>query len=291
MLMKRPVTAQVDEYLEYCKFKRRFTESTMRTKKQSIYKFLNDHPKLKDLRQLTNDQFDEWCQSMVRLGKAGKTVNNYADHVTGCLSFLQNKRGEKLKLRLEAIERCEEDPADTPHFTDKQIEAIKEHCHGLRGLLLISLIFESALRIDEVNKLKVENIEDQTITIVGKGRKKRTVFMLPETRKLLDTWLLLTDVTKGYIFPSPTKFGEPLSVQQLRQSINDPIRSAGFEEGSAHAIRRGSLTTLLERGLSLQDTAIYAGHSNPETTLKHYYKVKKQQLGDRVAQAFATTGV
>lgn len=281
------IKTQTQEYLHYCEFNRRFTPDTLRTKRQTINKFLTDHPRLTDFRKLTNEELDIWLTDMVKAGKAGKTVNNYGDHVMACLRYLQNKRGEKLRIRLEAVERCEEDPAGAPHFSHGEVEQIKSACQGPREFLLVSLIFESALRIQEVNNLKVENIKDCEITIVGKGRKKRTVFMLEETRKLLDQWMLITSIEEGYIFPSPMKFGDSLSVQQVRSSINAPIRRAGFETGSAHAIRKASLTTLLDRGLSLQDTALYAGHSNPQTTLKHYYLVKNKELGSRVTQAFA----
>lgn len=287
MGIKKPVATQVKEYLEYCEFKRRFTADTMRTKRQSIQKFRDEHPKLKDLRQLTNEQFDAWCQKMVRLGKTGKTVNNYADHVIACLKYLQNTRGQKLRLRLEAVERCEEDSTDTPHFNAKEIKLIKQECQGLRELLLVSLILDSGMRIKEVNNLKLENLDGLTITIVGKGRKKRPVFILPETRDLLDRWVILADIAKGHVFPSPTKFGDSLSVQQVRWSINAPIRRAGFEEGSAHAVRRGAITGWLNNGMKLQDVTKMAGHTSPETTLKHYYKVTNKELGERYAQAMS----
>lgn len=280
-----PILGQVEDYLRWCEFKARMTPSTMKSKKQSINKFIAEHPKLSDLRRLTNRELDDWCTSMVAAGKTGKTVNGYADHVTGCLRFLQNKRGEKLALRLEAIDRVDEDEVDVPYFTEAEIKKIKKACSGLRDLLLVSLIFESALRIHEVAKLQVENIEGQMIRIRGKGRKLRTTFILPATHELLDRWLLLAGINQGYVFPSPTKFDAPLSAQQIRWSINSPIRRAGFETGSAHALRRSAITAALDHGLSLQDTAKWAGHSDPRTTLKHYYKVTAEQLGKRHAKA------
>lgn len=288
-MSKKPIEEQVSAYLHYCEYKRRFTASTMQSKKQTLYRFMRENSNLKDLRRLTNEQFDNWCANLVKEGKAGKTVNSYADHITACLRFLQNKRCEKVRLRLEALERCEEDPPETVYFTADNIAKIKEYCNNLRESLLVSLLFDSALRLNELTNLRVENIEAMSITIVGKGRKKRTVFILPETRDLLDKWLIIAGVTEGYIFPSPTKPDASITSVNLRAAVNAPIRRAGFGEGSAHAIRRGALTHLLEGGLSLQDTATYAGHTDPQTTLKHYYKVTNKELGRRFTQAMQQT--
>lgn len=285
MLMKRPVTSQVGEYLEYCEFRRRFTPATIQTKRQHIQKFLREHPKLTDMRKLTNKQLDAWLNSLLKEGKTGKTVNNNGDQVLALLRYLRDIRGEKISLQFEAVERCEEDEANTPHFSDEDIQRIKAACHGPRELVLISLIFESGLRISEVSKLRCENIEGRQINLVGKGRKGRVDFVTEETRQLLERWILIAGTSDGYIFPSPMKFGAPLGVVQIRSSINAPIRRAGFEKGSAHAVRRGAITDWLNKGISLQDATKLAGHTSPDTTLKHYYKVMKKQLGERYAQA------
>lgn len=281
---KQIIKQQFDDYMRYAEFNRRFTPYTIRSKRQIIQKFLNEHAKLYDFRQLTNEQLDEWTAGMVEGGKTGKTVNNYADQVIACLRYLQNKKGQKIKLRLEAVERCEEDPPLTTHFTTDQVELIKRKCQGLRELLLISLIFESGLRISEVKNMKFSNIKGLEIIIVGKKRKERSVFIKTATKALLDRWCLLVGVEDGYAFPSPMKFDAPLSVLQIRASINAPIRRAGLE-GSAHAIRRGTITALLDNGMRLQDVSKIAGHSDPQTTINCYYRVSNKELGRRYAQA------
>lgn len=280
--------SQFKEYMDYAEYTKRFTDTTIRSKRQIIRMFITQHPRLTDFRKLTNEELDAWTQGLVKQGKTGKTVNNYCDQITALLRYFQNKRGKKLRLRLEAVERCEEDPPLAPHFSVTQIERIKQKCQGLRELVLISLIFDSGLRISEVKKLKANNIKGNEIIIVGKKRKERSVFMTGETKGLLDRWILLAGVgEEGYVFPSPMNFDSPLSVLQIRSSINAPIRRAGYEEGSAHAVRRGAVTDWLDSGIELQDAAKLAGHSDPMTTQRHYYRVSNKVLGARYAQAKA----
>lgn len=288
---KHVLTDQFNEYMEYCECIRRFTPYTIRSKRQIIQKFLVENPGLTDFRNLTNEQFDAWIAKLVKEGKTGKTVNNNADQVIALLRYFQNKRGQKIALRLEAVERCEEDPPQTTHFSIQQIQLIKGKCRGLRELLLVSLIFESGMRISEIKNLRANNLRGNEMVIVGKGRKERSVFIQDGTLRLLEQWLLLAGVADdGYIFPSPVEFDAPLSVLQIRASINAPIHRAGLE-GSAHAIRRGTITALLDNGMSLQDVSKIAGHSDPQTTLKHYYRVSNKELGARFAQAMESVGV
>lgn len=284
---EKPIGEQIDAYYDNCMYIKKMTEVTMKSKRQSISKFLKDNPSVDDMRMVTNHMFEDWRDGMAREGKAGKTINNYSDHVTGFLRFLQNKRGERISLRLEAIERFEEEDVELPTFTGNQLEDIKNNCIGFRELLLISLVFDSWLRIHEVAKLRVSDIENRDIHTFGKGRKHRDTFITPETREMLDKWMVLTGVTEGYIFQSPTNYKSHLSIQQIRTSINNPIRRAGYEVGSAHAIRRSGISEGLYNGMPLQDAAIIAGHSDPKVTFKHYYRTNKERLREGHAKAFS----
>lgn len=290
-LGRKPSTLseQISDYLHWCEFNRQMTPSTMTSKRQCIFKFVDEHPGLTDLRKLSNKELDAWAASMLEAGKAGKTVNNYVDHVKACLYFLQNQRGEHLTIRLEALLRIKELDNDLPYFTPKEVKLIKAQCQSLRELLLVSLIFESALRINEVIHLQVENLDGCNIRILGKGRKLRDTFILQDTKELLDKWLLLTGISEGYVFPSLMKYGEPLTPQQIRWSINQPIRRAGFKDGSAHALRRSAITAALEGGMQIHDAAKWAGHSDPETTLKHYYKATAEKLAQKHKAAFKSS--
>jgi len=55
---------------------------------------------------------------------------------------------------------------------------------GRRDLTLMTIIYSTAARIDEILPLKTEqlhlNAENPNVTIIGKGRKIRTLYLLPK---------------------------------------------------------------------------------------------------------------
>lgn len=281
-----PLKVQIAEYLEWCEFIKRMTRSTMVTKRKALDRFMAVNPALKDLTKLTNQEFDVWRASLAKEGKAGKTINSYADHVIGALKFLSERKRMPIAINLKMIERAEEETKDALYFTAEEIDQIKAECQGLRQQIFISLIWDSGLRISEVQHLMVENLRGCNITVKqGKGRKDRPTFMRQETRDMLDEWLKRNDITEGYVFPSPRRFKKPLDVCQIRESINLPIRRAGLQ-GSAHTIRHGFVTRLIDGGAPLETTQTLLGHEDPRTTL-HYYHRSVSKLAKHYAEATA----
>lgn len=246
----------------------------MKTKRNALRLFITVSGTT-DFTELTNHQIDLWHGRLIKEGKAGKTVNNYKDHLVSCLKYL-DRHGYRLKINFDLLERAEEDHHEAAYFTRKNILAIKACCQGPRELLLISLLFDSALRISELRSLKLENLDGVKIRVLsGKGRRDRVTFMTPATRALLDQWLALVG-SGGYLFPSPRKYGEALSEVQIRESVNRPIRAAGFVVGSAHTLRHSSVTDLIESGADLFTVQTLVGHTDPKTTRRYYHQTNNQ---------------
>jgi site-specific recombinase XerD len=265
------VDMQIAEYLNWCEFNAMMTCSTMVTKRKAIERFLSVNPNINDLSKLTNEQFDQWRADLAKGGLAGKTINNYADHITGAIRFLRDRKEVRVAINLNKIDRAMERDGEMPYFTHDDMMLIKQNCYGPREKILISLLYDSGLRISEAANLKIKDVKECTVTIIGKGGKRRTTFILPETRQELDKWLHLNDITDGYIFPSPTKFGEPLSIQQIRSSINSPINRAGLK-GSAHTIRHSFTTRLIDGGADILTASAVLGHADTRTTQGYYHR-------------------
>lgn len=278
--------AQAKKYIRYCQLNREFTDDTLRTKFYHLSKFVRDN-KIDDFCRLTNMQVDEWRASKLESGASKKTINNHVDDATGCVRYLKEKRMLTVALNLDGVDRyrIRYDNEDLPSFTAEEITLIKQHCKGILEELVFSLTFDTAMRLHEVTYLQVEDIRhvpptnnNMYLRITGKGRVRRNTFILPETQGLLNKWLLLTGIEMGYIFPSPVRDGLPYTNNQMRKILSRPIRRAGFDAGSAHAVRRSAITIALDNGLSLPRAAKWAGHTDPRITNKHYYKPDVQRL-------------
>jgi integrase/recombinase XerD len=120
--------------------------------------------------------------------------------------------------------------------------------------------------------LRVEKITGLTIEVWGKKRKRRKTFIREDTRKKLDRWLQLNDITSGYVFPSPIDWESYLSPQMIRESFKGIFGRAGIaKRNSPHDMRHTWFTTMLDNGAPLMDTAIMGGHTDPKTTRRYYH--------------------
>lgn len=264
-------------YLEWCEFIKRRTSATIVTYRRGLERFLSSNPDISDFATLTNWQLDEWRASLAKQGKAGKTINNYADCVIGCIRYLKVHRKLPVALDFDALDRAEEEEADTVVYTQAEVALALNACRGPRDDLILSLAFQSGLRLTEMSTLKVENIDGLAITVVGKRRKRRRTFIREDTRKKLDRWLTLNDITEGYVFPSPTKWDGHLNRQHIQDTVQIVFERAGVKKrGHPHALRHTWFTTMLDNGAPLMDTAIMGGHEDPKTTKRYYHASPKR---------------
>lgn len=277
-LLNKPTSAQkqTEEYLHYAAHIKRLTSESIRTKRIILARFLLQ-TQCADYRKLTNSQLNEWMASLAKAGKAGKTINNEKQTVVTLVKYL-SKQGYSVKLNFENVEHAKEEYRESVYFTPEQVDEIKAMCASPRERLAISLLFDSALRISELRNLRMEDIDGTDIKVIqGKGRKDRQSFITQETRELLDKWVILTGITYGYVFPSPDKYGDPLSLCQIRAAVTPPIRRAGIEKGSAHSLRHSKATAVRNKGGDMVFIQELLGHADINTTRRYVHTTVEQQ--------------
>ena len=84
-----------------------------------------------------------------------------------------------------------------PFLTEEELKALLAQPdpstrHGLRDLTLLSLLYDSGARVQEITDLKLKDIRltnPAMVTLTGKGRKARQVPLMKETCKLLDAYI------------------------------------------------------------------------------------------------------
>ena len=136
---------------------------------------------------------------------------------------------------------------------------------GERGLL-IKTLFQTGARVSEFVNLKAEDVffEEQMILIArAKGGKSRYVPILPELAQELRTHL--GQRTVGYLFE--TNRATQYSPRRIQQIIKETAEQAQITKRVyPHLLRHSVATTLLERGMPIEQIQKFLGHSKLETT-------------------------
>ncbi len=136
---------------------------------------------------------------------------------------------------------------------------------GERGLL-IKTLFQTGARVSEFVNLKAEDVffDEQMILIAkAKGGKSRYVPILPELAQELRAHL--GPRTVGYLFE--TNRTTRYSPRRIQQIIKETAEQAEITKRVyPHLLRHSVATTLLERGMPIEQIQKFLGHAKLETT-------------------------
>ena len=156
---------------------------------------------------------------------------------------------------------------------------------GLRDRLILELLFSTGLRVSELQKLDVAdlNIERGEIPVRGKGGKVRVVFLSESAKKVLSEYLIAIGDCEPLIVNKID--GSRLSVRSIERIVSKYAKAAGISKKvSPHTLRHTFATDLLINGADLRSVQSLLGHSNISTT-QIYTHVTDQHLRE-IHQAF-----
>ncbi len=176
------------------------------------------------------------------------------------------------------IKKLKEDPPDVIFINQEEYEAVVESCPDVVHPWVVFLA-NTGLRASEICSLRWQNcdLKQKTLTVVGKGRKIRTVGLNDTAMGVLKQ---IRDGQKAKatdaIFLAPD--GEPLTRFVLSIRIRKACRNAGLSGGGSHAFRHFFATQLHLRGVPIIKVSILMGHSTITTTQRHYAHILSNDL-------------
>jgi integrase/recombinase XerD len=152
-----------------------------------------------------------------------------------------------------------------------EVKALLEAPHDLRHRAMLAILYGSGLRVSEVARLKVADIDSARNVLwvrSGKGRRDRQALLSPKLRELLRCYWRTRRPT-DWLFPGadPT---QPISVKTIFRACRKAAHSAGIAKSvHPHLLRHAFATHLLEAGVNLRTIQFLLGHANLETTARY----------------------
>ncbi len=165
---------------------------------------------------------------------------------------------ERVKTRKRVVQRLSRD--EEGRLIQRAYRDKSEHG------LLIKTLFQTGARVSEFANIKVEHFFFDEVMILidkGKGGKSRYVPILPELAQELRTHL--GGRGTGYLFE--TNRHMPYSPRRIQQIVKSTAEGAKIKKRVyPHLLRHSVATTLLERGMPIDQIQKFLGHSKLETT-------------------------
>ena len=150
-----------------------------------------------------------------------------------------------------------------------------------RLYLLMQTIFSTGIRVSELRFITTEAVRNGKAQVESKG-KYRTVFLVPELRKLLLRYTKQEHITKGSVFV--TKRGAPLSRHRIWADMKSLCEDAGVERKKVfpHNLRHLFARTFYSIEKDLGRLADILGHSSINTT--RIYTIECGHTHERILQ-------
>jgi site-specific recombinase XerD len=144
-----------------------------------------------------------------------------------------------------------------------------------RDFAIVMLFLQSGLRVSELVKLKLQDIDfaSREITVrQGKGRKDRVVPLVKQAAAALKTYLAVRDAQPEYDEVFIARNGTSMDVRTVRYRIHKYYKEAGIKKkASVHTLRHTFSTHQIHNGLKINQLKEVLGHRRMETTYKYVH--------------------
>ena len=234
-----------------------------------------------ELRVLTRElvlDFLDWLES--HRGVSATTRNQRLAALKAFAHFIQYRHPECLEhcTDIASIRPKKHEKPIIPFLTEDELRTLLAQPdpstqQGLRDLALISLLYDSGARVQELIDLRIMDIRlvnPAMVTLTGKGRKARMVPLMKDTCKLLDTYMRnyhlgAKPLTSPLFF---SKTGQPLTRYGVTYILKKYASTASLkcEKISPHVLRHTKAMHLLRAGVNMIYIRDFLGHVDISTT-------------------------
>ncbi len=171
---------------------------------------------------------------------------------------------------------------------------------GRRDLAMMAMLYDTGARIQELISLKVKDVrlvKPETATLLGKGRKMRTVPIMAETARIVESYMNDRGFLKQSACGDLHLFSSTNRAQFTRPGIDRILKRHLAMAKAAnptilfprdihpHVIRASRAIHLLESGVNIIVIRDFLGHTSVTTT-QVYLRVNNKAKQDAITKAY-----
>lgn len=151
------------------------------------------------------------------------------------------------------------------------------HLHYINDFFLILIGSLTGLRVSEAASIKIGDISENSIRVVGKGRKLRTIPIGKKGRAAIEELIRLKDgvmnqpvTSESFLFLN--RNGKPFTRHAIARRFDYWRTRCKIERQiSYHSLRHFAATFLLNNGFHLHEVQKILGHSSPTVTAMYLH--------------------
>lgn len=171
------------------------------------------------------------------------------------------------------------------YFTKEEIAILLRvpdinYAHGYRDRVILSLLYDSGARAQEICDLNINDIKfskPAKVRILGKGKKYREVPISNDVSKLLANYIKILELPLVDPKESPLFIGERggrITPSLIKHLVSKTVKQAAeknpdlfsYKNYSPHSFRHSKAIHMLEAGVPIIYIRNFLGHSSVQTT-------------------------
>lgn len=233
----------------------------------------------KNVTHLTTDDLRMYLTDYQKINNCSKaSIDNIRRNLSSFFSWLEEEN-YILKSPMKRIHKIKTDKVIKETYSDETLELLRDNCNNLRDLAIIDLLSSTGMRVGELVRLNINDIdfENRECVVFGKGNKERPVYFDARTKIHLRNYINSRNDDNVALFVSLDAPHDRLNISGVEIRLRQLGRKLGINKVHPHKFRRTVATKAIDKGMPIEQVQSLLGHSQIDTTM-HYAMVNQNNV-------------
>ena len=278
---------QINDFLNYLNYEKRYSSNTLRAYTKDLNDFINFIQKesINSLVAIKKQHIHQFLYFLSLKKHSERTVARKLAAIKSLFNFLIRENYLKNNVA-KSIASPKIDKKLPVFLTQDKMSLLLDlpnpsNFEESRDILILEIFYSTGIRISELIKIKLEdiNFKNNSINILGKGNKKRLVIIGNYAKKRLLDFLNYNNQNVGFLFKNERKsktgyISERFVFNIVKKHVQKVTNN---QKISPHSLRHTFATHLLNNGADLMSLKELLGHSDLSST-QIYTHVNIEQM-------------
>lgn len=224
-----------------------------------------------EVRKITTEEIRAYLADYQKInGCSNVTIDNIRRNISSFFSWLEEE-DYILKSPMRRIHKIKTQKTVKNIISDEEIEKLRDNCKNIRDTAMIDLLYSTGIRVGELVKLNIEDIDfsERECVVFGKGDKERRVYFDAKSKIHLKNYIESRKDNNPALFVTLNAPYDRLKISGVEIRIRELGRMLNLEKVHPHKFRRTMATRAIDKGMPIEQVQKILGHSQIDTTMQY----------------------